>query len=55
MAHTARDGDSHRDWARERWVSILRYVLYTVHRDRNREPSFSLFRPGPDPGPVQCV
>ena len=25
------------DWDQERWVSILHYVLYILHRDRNRE------------------
>ena len=27
--------------SRKRWASILRYVLYTLHGDRHREPLFS--------------
>ena len=36
------------------WVSILRYVLYTLHRDRDedREPLFFIV-PIPVPVPVQ--
>ena len=46
----------------KRWVSILRYILYTLHRDR--KPLFSIGAivfycgfpgPCPCPGPMQCV
>ena len=55
--HTARDRDSDRDRVRERWVSILRYVLYTLHRTGTGTGNhrFHCWCPGPDPGPVQCV
>ena len=45
----------------KRWISVLRYVLYTLHRDRDRdmEPLFSIVLlvpcPGPSPGSMQCV
>ena len=42
----------------KRWVSVLRYVLYTLYRGRDK-PSESLFSivpiPFPCPGSVQCV
>ena len=45
----------------KQWVSILRYLLYTLHRDRNRDIDrtivFYCTHPGPYPvpGPVQCA
>ena len=40
---------------RTRWVSILPYVLYTLHRDRYMEPLFSIVPiPIPVPVPVPC-
>ena len=41
MAHTAQDGGGG-DRDRETMVSILHNVLYTVHRDSDREPLFSI-------------
>ena len=44
----------------KRWVSILHYVLYTLHKDRDRGTIvFYCVHPGPSPcpviGSVQCV
>ena len=43
---------------RKQWVSILCIVLYTLHRDRDREPLFSIVSvpvPVPVPVPVRAV
>ena len=54
MAHAHCTGQGQGlDW--ERWVSVLCYVLYPLHRyrDRDREPLFSIVRiPVPVPVPV---
>ena len=49
------DGERDRDWDwnQERWVSILRYVLYTLHRDKDRQGTIVFYCARP--GPVQCV
>ena len=55
LIHTTRDRDRDRDW--ETKGSILHYVLYTQHRDRESlfsiEPSCSC--PCPGPSAMQCV
>ena len=50
LMHTAQD----RDRDQGRWVSILRYVLCTVHRDRDRDRE-ALFSIGHGPVPVPVL
>ena len=55
--HTARDGTG--TGTGKRWVSVWRYVLYTIHRDRGRymEPLFYIVPipfPVPVPLPLPC-
>ena len=58
LIHTAgyleRERDREWEWERDReqWVYIICYVLYKLHRDREREwgPMGSI----PSPVPVQC-
>ena len=61
MAHSHCTGPGQGEGTRKRWVSILCYVPYTLHRDRdrNREPLFSIVPilgpvPVPVPVPVPC-
>ena len=50
LVHTVRDVDRERERERDRvrWISILCYVLFTLHRDRGQEWEW-------ERGPMGCI